>query len=62
MKTHELILCPSCKGQGYTSHDECVDYHKRDYITRIKSCTNCLESGRVVKITEVTYKPFSLPE
>lgn len=58
MITHEIILCPTCKGKGQTSYEECVDYHKREYDTHYQTCTHCNGSGRLKKITSITYEKF----
>lgn len=56
MKTSEIILCQLCKGLGKTRHEECVDYHKREYDTIFKTCIACDGKGRLRKITVVTFE------
>lgn len=58
MKEVKIKLCGHCKGQGKTSEDFLVDYHKREYETRYFKCKSCAGSGRVVETTEVTTRPY----
>lgn len=62
MRTFEIMLCSACKGSGVIRGDEMTDYHKCDYITHVKDCKNCNGTGRLHKITTVTYEPFKKPE
>jgi DnaJ-class molecular chaperone len=59
MKTTEIILCVKCKGAGTISYEELIDYHKREYTTIEEVCNSCGGSGRMKKITEVTYEKFN---
>jgi DnaJ-class molecular chaperone len=59
-KTTKIVLCSKCEGWGYTTHEECVDYHKCIYETRKTECIRCNGNGTMIEITEVTYK--SLPK
>lgn len=56
----EMSLCPNCDGNGYTTHEELTDYHKRDYKTINTDCKQCEKTGRVL-ITSLTWqKPFTV--
>lgn len=54
--TTEVVLCGKCKGHGQTSHEECVDYHKREYDMVYKTCINCNGHGRLWKTTSVKFE------
>ena len=54
----EIIICPKCEGTGEIRWDELVNYHKNDYETHYATCKACAGTGRVVKTTEVTFKPY----
>ena len=56
--TVEVILCGSCKGNGYIWGSEMTDYHKREYDTFKIACKPCGGSGRMVKKTTITYEKF----
>jgi len=58
MKEVEIVLCPDCKGKGEIHTDILIDYHKRDYDTKVETCKRCNGSGRLRKITEVKYEAF----
>ena len=57
-KKREIIICPTCDGVGEISWDECTNHHKGEYDTHYETCTACAGTGRVVKTTEVTFKPY----
>ena len=59
MNTIEVVLCSMCKGEGVICNDELVDYHKRDYVTHVLECKICKGSGRLKRITTVTYEPHT---
>lgn len=50
--TRKIINCFECDGHGTIYWDECIDYHRRDYATHIKKCSECGGSGRIVKVTK----------
>lgn len=56
----EIIFCETCKGNGWTEHEELTCYHKRDYRTDYKDCEKCNLTGRVIKTTtvDIEYAPF----
>jgi hypothetical protein len=56
--THKIILCSVCEGKGVEQWDECVNYHKRDYITHSKNCKQCQGSGLCMEITAINLEPF----
>ena len=61
MSDVEVILCFSCKGTGVTKHDELTDYHKREYNAHVADCKRCNGTGRLKKITKVTYEAYTKP-
>lgn len=46
-----VILCPACEGTGSLTHEECTDYHRRDYTTYYNDCHTCGNTGRVQRTT-----------
>jgi len=50
----EIIVCTECRGFGLVEYD--IGTHKSKY--KITVCEKCNGSGRLEKITNVTYKPF----
>jgi len=59
VETREIVLCPSCKGSGQSSYEECVNYHKREYETIYETCKRCDGTGRLKKITIVTLEKIT---
>lgn len=59
MSVVEIILCTTCKGTGVTQYNEMTDYHKREYNTHIEDCKHCNGTGRLKKITTVTFECFN---
>ena len=55
---NEIVLCNSCRGQGYLWGSEMTDYHKREYDTFKVSCKPCGGTGRMIKKTTITYEKF----
>lgn len=43
--TRVVEVCFSCGGLGFMSSDECVDYHRRDYLTVYRECARCNGTG-----------------
>lgn len=56
--SQDIELCHKCEGKGYTTYDECVDYHKREYETHFVKCHFCDGYGRVLKMTTIKYLPY----
>ena len=56
----DLSLCPNCDGNGYTTHDELTDHHKREYRTVNTDCKQCDKTGRVLITTLTWQKPFTV--
>lgn len=54
----EVMVCDRCKGNGKVECSELVDYHKGDYNYWWEKCIRCDGTGRLVKTTTVSYKPF----
>lgn len=61
MNDVEVILCLNCKGAGVTQYDEMTNYHKREYNTHVVDCKRCNGTGRLKKITTVTYEAYTKP-
>lgn len=53
-----IVLCPICKGKGYSECSELTDYHKRKYREWKEPCADCKGKGTVLKITSITYEPL----
>jgi len=54
----EIELCTSCNGKG-------VKYYTiagHNSTTKAKTCSCCEGSGRLLKVTEVTYEPWHSEE
>lgn len=49
----EIILCPSCKGEGVLRHHEITDYHRNEYDVITTECVNCDGKGRLWLITRM---------
>lgn len=58
----EIVLCLRCEGKGYKVRSELTDYHKREYREDILTCANCKGSGRLVKVTSVSFEPYVTPQ
>jgi DnaJ-class molecular chaperone len=43
-----IEVCPRCKGEGITKHQELEDYHHRTYKVSYEVCESCKGSGRVI--------------
>ena len=53
----EIVICHVCKGSGRRLQKVCVDYHRRDYnIVDEGPCGECTGTGRMRKITEITWE------
>lgn len=50
----EIRICEKCKGTGFITCDELVNYHKRDYETWLETCKACNGHGRLIWDTVVT--------
>lgn len=50
-----IILCGKCDGKGHTTHEELVNQHKRDYVTRTVHCKKCEGSGRLLQRITTEY-------
>lgn len=53
-----LVFCKNCGGEGCTTREELTDYHRRDYMTIIKPCKVCGETGRLRQIVFTVHEPF----
>lgn len=55
---NQIILCFKCHGKGYTTRDNLIDYHKREYDVEIIPCKMCDNKGRLNKYTKTIYSPL----
>lgn len=60
VKITKVIDCETCKGTGYTSHEQLTDYHKREYSTFTNLCHKCKGDGRLVEIHEEIILPCDI--
>lgn len=54
----QIILCTTCKGDGFLEKSDLIDYHKRDYKITVKFCSSCNGSGRIIEEVTVIRSPF----
>lgn len=50
-ETSKIVLCQKCKGTGFYTTSELVDYHRGDYETNEHQCNSCVGDGRMIRIT-----------
>jgi len=53
----EIVVCSRCNGKGTIEREECVDYHKRDWVTFIDNCKKCNGNGRLKVTTRIVKFP-----
>ncbi len=58
----EIIMCGLCEGAGVREQSTLTDYHKGEYNYWNTVCEECKGSGRIVKTTKITYKPYKQEE
>ena len=55
----EIVICDSCKGEGYRIHQTMTNYHRGEYDEKRYECPRCKGKGRLVKETTVQYKELT---
>jgi DnaJ-class molecular chaperone len=53
----QIILCPTCGGNGYHECSEVTDYHKRESRYWKVKCKTCNGKGRMIESRSVKQMP-----